>query len=87
MKQVVLFVKIAVVVFVVAAVLRVSGYDYYHPIPLIGATPGALHRVTDTILLCAIALALVEIHRVLRGGTKDALPEATAEKPKQQDQD
>lgn len=83
MKQAVFLIKIAIVVFVVAIVLRFAGYHNANPIPPIGVTPGALHRLTDTVFLCAIALALVEIHRVLQGRKDIGLPESNEEKPEE----
>ena len=78
MKQAVFLIKVGIVVLVVAIVLRLAGYDNMHPVPPVGFTPGALHRLTDTVFLCAIALALVEIHRVFRLGGKDkSLPEGS----------
>ena len=67
MKQAVFVIKIAIIIIVVAMVLRVAGFHNLNPIPPIGTTPGALHRLGDTILLIGIALSLVEIHRVLSG--------------------
>ena len=55
-----------IVIFLVAVVLRASGFNNERPIPPIGTTPGALHRTADTIFLCGIGIALVEIHRVLK---------------------
>ncbi len=84
MKQAIFLIKLGVVVIVVAIVLRLAGYDNLHTVPPIGFTPGALHRLTDTIFLCAIALGLVEIHRVLQGRSPEK-PEATPEESKEED--
>ena len=83
MKQAIFLIKIGIIVIVVAIVLRVAGYHYYNPVPPIGITPGALHRLTDTIFLCAIALGLVEIHRVLQGRSTERLPEASPDESKE----
>ena len=68
MKHAILLIKLGIIVLVVAMVLRAYGYNYYNPIPPVGVTPGALHRLVDTAFLCAIAMALVEIYRVLKSG-------------------
>ena len=85
MKQAIFLIKLGVIVIVVAIVLRLAGYDNLHTVPPIGFTPGALHRLTDTIFLCAIALGLVEIHRVLQGRSPERLPEATPDESKEKD--
>jgi hypothetical protein len=67
MKQILFLIKSAIVILVVSVVLRLSGYDYFNPIPVVGVTPAALHRFVDTLFLGAIALALVEIYQALGG--------------------
>ena len=74
MKQAIFLIKVGIVILVVAIVLRLVGYHNLNPVPPVNFTPGALHRLTDTIFLCAIALGLVEIHRVLSLGKDKSLP-------------
>lgn len=75
MNQAIFLLRVAVIVFVVAIVFRAMGYNDLQGIPPLGVTPGALHRVVNTLLLGSIALALVQIHRVLhnaQGGTESS---------------
>jgi len=83
MKQAIFLIKAGIVILVVAIVLRLAGYHNYKPIPIVGITPGALHRLTDTIFLCAMALGLVEIYRAIRFGKDESLPEAPKDKPEE----
>jgi hypothetical protein len=39
MKQILFLIKSAIVILVVSVVLRLSGYDYFNPIPVVGVTP------------------------------------------------
>ena len=81
MKQAVFLIKIGIIVIVVAVVLRVAGYHDAHLIPPINTSPSALHRLADTIFLCAIGIALVEIHRVLQGrSSAGSLPDESVNK-------
>jgi hypothetical protein len=77
MKLVVFLIQAAFVILVVAIVLRLAGYDHYNQIPVIGTTPGGLHRLVDTIFLLSIALGLVEVHHLLskKSSEKSAEPD------------
>jgi len=83
MKQAVFLIKLGIIVLVVAIVLRVAGFHNANLVPPINFAPSALHRLVDTIFLCAIALALVEIHRVLRLGKNESLPEVSKDEAKE----
>lgn len=51
-------IKLAGVVMIIAILLRLFGFNDMKGIPLFGVTPGAFHRLTDTLLLFSIALSL-----------------------------
>jgi len=68
MRKAIFLIKIGIVILFVAILLRLAGYHNLNPVPPVGITPGALHRLTDTIFLCAMALGLVEICRAIRFG-------------------
>jgi len=74
MKQALLVIKIGIIALVASVVLRLAGYHNANPIPPVGTTPGAIHRLADTIFLLGIALSLVEIHRVLGRGKEPVKP-------------
>lgn len=72
MKAASILIKVGIVILVVAIVLRLRGFADHNPIPLIGTTPGALHRFVDTLFLLSIAMLLLEIGSYL----KRMLPQA-----------
>lgn len=50
-----LLIAVAIVLFVLGTVFRLSDYDNNNPVPVIGITPSAFQRAADTVLFFAIA--------------------------------
>jgi hypothetical protein len=58
-------IQVGFALLVIALVLRVSGFDNYNTIPPIGTTPGAIHRLVDSVFLLGIGLGIWELKQAL----------------------
>lgn len=72
MKQAVFLIQIGFILLILAIVFRLADFHNANLIPVINTSPGAIHRLADTILLGGIGLALLQIYHVLKGRSLDS---------------